>query len=138
MADESTKRAAEEYLAARLSKEGQSYEDRQNREAAEKLGPAVWKRAAATVTGKIQEWNSTVGEQTFSVKETIMGDLLRAGVGGQVGGVRRPGGRAGGQGAGPQQPGARGLGGAELGDLRHGRLHQVKQARLLFRILEPG
>jgi hypothetical protein len=75
MADESTKRAAEEYLAAKLSKEGQSYEDQQNREAAEKLGPAVWKRVAATVTGKIQDWNSTVGEQIFSVKETIMGDL---------------------------------------------------------------
>jgi len=75
MADESTKRAAEEYLAAKLSKEGQSYEDQQNREAAERLGPTVWKRVAAIVTGKIQEWNSTVGEQTFSAKETIMGDL---------------------------------------------------------------
>ncbi len=75
MADESTKRAAEEYLAAKLSKEGQSYEDQQNREAAEKLGPAVWKRVAETVTTKCREWNATVGEQTFSVKETIMGDL---------------------------------------------------------------
>ena len=77
MADESTKRAAEEYLAAKLSKEGQSYEDQQNREAAEKLGPAVWKRVAETVTTKCREWNATVGEQTFSVKETIMGDLRK-------------------------------------------------------------
>ena len=75
MGDESTKRAAQEYLAARLAEEGQSYEDQQNREAAEKLGPAVWKRVAGTVTGKVQEWNKTVGEQTFSVKETVMGDL---------------------------------------------------------------
>ena len=39
MRDESTKRAAQEYLAAKLSKEGQSYEDGLNREAAEKLAP---------------------------------------------------------------------------------------------------
>ena len=31
MGDESTKRAAQEYLAAKLSKEGQSYEDKMNR-----------------------------------------------------------------------------------------------------------
>jgi len=36
MGDESTKRAAQEYLAAKLSKEGQSYEDGLNRETAEK------------------------------------------------------------------------------------------------------
>lgn len=75
MADESTKRAAEEYLAAKLSKEGQSYEDQQNREAAEKLGPAVWKRVAETVAAKCQQWNAIAGEQTFSLKETILGDL---------------------------------------------------------------
>jgi len=75
MADESTKRAAEEYLAAKLSKEGQSYEDQQNREAAEKLGPAVWKGVAETVAAKCQQWNAIAGEQTFSLKETILGDL---------------------------------------------------------------
>jgi len=36
MGDEGTKRAAQEYLAAKLSKEGQSYEDGLNRETAEK------------------------------------------------------------------------------------------------------
>jgi hypothetical protein len=75
MADESTKRAAQEYLAEKLSKEGQSYDDKLNRETAEKLGPAVWKRVAETVATKCQEWNSVAGEQTFSFKETIMGDL---------------------------------------------------------------
>ncbi len=75
MADECTKRAAEEYLAAKLSKEGQSHEDQQNREAAEKLGPAVWKRVSETVAAKCQQWNAIAGEQTFSQKETILGDL---------------------------------------------------------------
>ena len=37
MGDESAKRAAEEYLAAKLSAEAQSEEDRLNREAAERL-----------------------------------------------------------------------------------------------------
>jgi len=75
MADESTKRAAQEYLAEKLSKEGQSYEDKLNRETAEKLGPAVWKRVAEMVATKCQEWNSVAGERTFSLKETIMSDL---------------------------------------------------------------
>ena len=43
MGDESTKRAAQEYLAAKLSKEGQSYEDGLNRETAEKLAPGSGK-----------------------------------------------------------------------------------------------
>jgi hypothetical protein len=34
MGDEGTKRAAQEYLAAKISEEGQSYQDRLNLEAA--------------------------------------------------------------------------------------------------------
>lgn len=75
MGDESTKRAAQEYLAAKLSKEGQSHEDKMNREAAEKLAPAVWKNVAGTIITKCREWNDITGEQTFSVKETLLGDL---------------------------------------------------------------
>ena len=56
MNDESTKRAAEEYLAAKLAEEGQSYEDRLNNEAAVTLAPRVWKRAAETVIAKCTEW----------------------------------------------------------------------------------
>lgn len=75
MGDESTKRAAQEYLAAKLSREGQSYEDKMNQEAAEKLAPAVWKNVANTIITKCREWNDITGEQTFSVKETLLGDL---------------------------------------------------------------
>jgi len=75
MGDESTKRAAQEYLAAKLSKEGQSYEDKMNQETAEKLAPAVWKNVAGTIITKCREWNDITGEQTFSVKETLLGDL---------------------------------------------------------------
>ena len=75
MSDESTKRAAEEYLAARLADEGQSYEDKLNREAAVTLAPRVWKRTAETVIAKCTEWNAVTKEQTFTYKETALGDL---------------------------------------------------------------
>jgi hypothetical protein len=75
MGDESTKRAAQEYLAAKLSREGQSHEDKLNRETAERLAPAVWKQVADTVIAKCREWNQIAGEQTFSYKETLLGDL---------------------------------------------------------------
>jgi hypothetical protein len=41
MADESVKRAAQKYLAERLSEEGLTYEETQNRDAAIALVPAV-------------------------------------------------------------------------------------------------
>jgi hypothetical protein len=75
MGDESTKRAAEEYLAARLAEEGQSYEDKLNREAAVALAPRVWKRVAETVVAKCNEWNAITKEQTLTCKETALGDL---------------------------------------------------------------
>ncbi len=75
MADESAKRAAEEFLAARLTEEGQSYEEQQNREAAVKLGPTVWKRLAETVFAQCKDWNGVTNEQTLTCKETPMGDL---------------------------------------------------------------
>ena len=75
MGDESTKRAAQEYLAARLAQEGQSYEDKLNREAAVALAPRVWKKVAETVIAKCNEWNAITKEQTLTCKETMLGDL---------------------------------------------------------------
>jgi hypothetical protein len=75
MGDESAKRAAQEYLATKLSVEGQIHEDQLNREAAEKLGPAVWKMVADTVLAQCQEWNGVANEQTFTCRETMLGDL---------------------------------------------------------------
>ena len=75
MGDESAKRAAEEYLAARLSEESQSYEEQQNREAAIKLGLTVWNGLAETVLRQCREWNAVTGEQTLACKETALGDL---------------------------------------------------------------
>lgn len=63
MGNESTKRAAQEYLAARLSEEGQNYEDKANLEAAIALAPAVWKMVVDTVTAKCSEWNAVSGMQ---------------------------------------------------------------------------
>jgi hypothetical protein len=75
MGDESTKRAAQEYLASRLSEEGQSYEDQLNRETAISLAPAVWRQFTGTIIAKCQEWNSVTEEQTFTWKETVLGDI---------------------------------------------------------------
>ncbi len=75
MGDESAKRAAEEYLAGKLSEESQNYEEQQNREAAVKLGPTVWNRLAETVFAQCRDWNGVTNEQTLTCKETPMGDL---------------------------------------------------------------
>ncbi|HET9993857.1 MAG TPA: hypothetical protein VFQ18_00500 [Candidatus Acidoferrum sp.] len=75
MSDENTKQAAQEYLAARLAEEGQSYEDKLNAETATKLAPTVWKRVRDTFVTKCTEWNAVTQEQTFTCKETALGDL---------------------------------------------------------------
>jgi hypothetical protein len=75
MGDEGTNRAAQEYLAAKLSQEGQSYEDKLNLETAIALAPAVWKKIADTVIRKCRDWNAVTNEQTLSCKETALGDL---------------------------------------------------------------
>jgi hypothetical protein len=75
VADESVKRAAQEYLAERLSKEGLTYEETQNRDAAIALAPTVWKKTAQTVVAIVHEWNSVTKEQSLTCKETMMGDL---------------------------------------------------------------
>ncbi len=75
MADESAKRAAEEFLAAKIAEEDQALEAQLNLEAATTLGPTVWKRVAASLTSQCHEWNVVTNEQTLSCKETALGDL---------------------------------------------------------------
>jgi hypothetical protein len=75
MGDQSTERAAQEYLAVKLSQEQQQIEDRLNREAARSLALVVWKRLAKTVFAKCAEWNAVTKEETLTCKETALGDL---------------------------------------------------------------
>lgn len=75
MSDEITKRAAQEYLATRLSEEGQTYEDKLNTEAAIALAPKVWSQFVEKVSAKCNEWNAVTKEQSLTCKETMMGDL---------------------------------------------------------------
>src|SRR5258707_15081013 len=75
MGDESTKRAAQEYLGARLAQEGQSCEDRLNREAAVALAPRVWKQVTETVIAKCNEGKAITKQQTFACKERMLGEL---------------------------------------------------------------
>jgi hypothetical protein len=55
MGDENARRAAEEYLAAKLSAETQSEENWLNREAAERLATSVWQHMADTAAAKCKE-----------------------------------------------------------------------------------
>ena len=75
MPDETIKRAAQEYLAERLSEEGLTYEQTLNRDAAMALAPAVWKKVTETVLAMCKQWNAATKEDTFTCTETMMGDL---------------------------------------------------------------
>ncbi len=75
MANENAKRAAEEFLAAKLAEESQLLEAQLNEQAAIALGPTVWKRVAATVNSQCRDWNAVTNEQTLSCRETPLGDL---------------------------------------------------------------
>jgi hypothetical protein len=75
MGDENARRAAEEYLAAKLSAETQCEENRLNREAAERLATSVWKHMADTLARRCKEWNEVAGEQVLTCRETMLGDL---------------------------------------------------------------
>ena len=76
MADESIRRAAQEYLAERLNEDGLTYEHSLNRDAAIALAPAVWRKVAETVCALCDEWNAITKENTLTCKETPLGDLL--------------------------------------------------------------
>ena len=75
MRDESTKQAAQEYLAAKLSDEEQRLEDQLNHELATKRSLHVWKQVQQLILQKCAEWNAITQEQTLTCKETMMGDL---------------------------------------------------------------
>ncbi|MHB8501139.1 MAG: hypothetical protein ACYDCG_19810 [Candidatus Acidiferrales bacterium] len=75
MRDESTRQAAQEFLAARLTEEGQKLEDKLNKEAAVALSLQVWKRFLDAIFAQCREWNSVTQEETLTCKETPLGDL---------------------------------------------------------------
>ena len=75
MRDESTKQAAQEYLATRLTEEQQRYEDEQNRATAIARSIVVWRRLRDSLLGQCREWNTIVGEEALTCTETLLGDL---------------------------------------------------------------
>ena len=75
MRDESTKQAAQEYLAAKLTIEEQMYEDKHNRATAVALSPLVWKSVKGAILAQCSEWNAVTQEETLTCKETPLGDL---------------------------------------------------------------
>ncbi|HUL33611.1 MAG TPA: hypothetical protein VL128_06985 [Candidatus Eisenbacteria bacterium] len=75
MGTDETKRAAQEFLAAKLSEETTLQEDTLNREAALRLAPQVWKRVAEMFQSQCKAWNEILHEEALSCKETVLGDL---------------------------------------------------------------
>jgi len=75
MIDESTKQAAQEYLAAKLTEEEQIYEEKHNMATAVARAPLVWKSVKDAISEKCGEWNAVTQEETLTCKETAIGDL---------------------------------------------------------------
>jgi hypothetical protein len=75
MIDESTKQAAQEYLAAKLTEEEQIYEETHNLAMAVARSPLVWKHIKDSIFAKCGEWNVVTGEETLTCKETAIGDV---------------------------------------------------------------
>jgi hypothetical protein len=75
MKDESTKQAAQEYMAAKLVEEDQKYEDERNRATAVARALQVWKRFKDAVVTQCNVWNTVTQEETLSCRETLVGDL---------------------------------------------------------------
>ena len=75
MIDESTKQAAQEYLAAKLTEEEQLYEAQHNMATAVARAPLVWKSVKDSIFEKCGEWNAVTQEETLTCKETAIGDL---------------------------------------------------------------
>jgi len=75
MATDETKRAAQEFLAVRMSEETEQQETELNREAAIRLAPKVWKQVAETFISQCKAWNEILHEEALTCKETILGDL---------------------------------------------------------------
>jgi hypothetical protein len=75
MRDESTRQAAQEFLAAKLTEEAQRLEDKLNLETAVARSLQVWKHFRDSIFSQCDEWNSVTQEQTLTCKETPLGDL---------------------------------------------------------------
>jgi hypothetical protein len=75
MRDESTKQAAQEFLAAKLTEEAQRLEDKLNQETALARSLHVWKAFRDSIFSQCNEWNSVTQEETLTCKETPLGDL---------------------------------------------------------------
>ena len=75
MRDESTKQAAQEYLAAKLAEEGQKHEDKLNQETAVARSLIVWKKFRDAIFEQCRVWNTVTQEETLTCKETPLGDL---------------------------------------------------------------
>ena len=75
MRDESTRQAAQEFLAAKLTEEAQKLEDKLNLETAVARSLQVWKHFRDSIFSQCEEWNSVTQEQTLTCKETPLGDL---------------------------------------------------------------
>src|SRR5713226_9353917 len=73
--DETTRQAAQEYLAGKLTEEEQIYEATQNQALAMARAPLVWKSVKDSIFQKCSEWNAVTQEETLTCKETVMGDL---------------------------------------------------------------
>jgi hypothetical protein len=73
--DETTRQAAQEYLAAKLTEEEQKYEAEQNLALATARSLMVWKHVKDTILQKCLEWNAITQEETLTCKETMLGDL---------------------------------------------------------------
>ena len=75
MRDESTRQAAQEFLATKLAEENQKNEDKLNKQTAEARSLHVWKLFRDAVFGQCAEWNNITQEETLTCKETPLGDL---------------------------------------------------------------
>jgi|SRR5277367_3280121 len=75
MRDESTKQAAQEFLASKLAEEGKKQEDKLNRETAIARSLHVWKMLRDLIFAQCKEWNNITQEETLTCKETALGDV---------------------------------------------------------------
>ncbi len=75
MRDETTKQAAQEFLAAKLAEEGRKHEDKLNKETGVARSLPVWKNFRDAVFAQCSEWNAVTQEQTLTCTETPIGDL---------------------------------------------------------------
>src|SRR5271163_2321489 len=65
MRDESTKQAAQEFLATKLAEEGKKHDDKLNRETAVARSLYVWKVLRDLIFAKCKEWNNITQEETL-------------------------------------------------------------------------